>query len=164
VPPGLVVEPGGDGIPLFGEFEVGGAVVPEPGVDWVPGLVGAVPGVAVPGFGVAEFGLGVAAPGVGVAVPGFGVAVPGFVELPAGGWIVDDGPCVWTVPSAAMQGVLLPGAVVPGNVLGGLFGVPGLFWEFDGFGVMPGTDPEPLFTAEQGGRLPGLGLPVAGLL
>jgi hypothetical protein len=69
-----------------------------------------------------------------------------------------------------MQGVVLPGAVVPGNVLGGLLGVPGVFCEFDGFGVMPGTDPEPLFTAEHGGRplglcAPGvLGVPGAGLL
>ncbi|HZS98483.1 MAG TPA: hypothetical protein VFA40_16985 [Terriglobales bacterium] len=63
------------------------------------------------------------------------------------------------MPSAAMQGVVLPGAVVPGNVLGGLLGVPGVFCEFDGFGVMPGTDPEPLFTAEHGGRLLGLCAP-----
>jgi len=63
-----------------------------------------------------------------------------------------------------MQGVVLPGAVVPGNVLGGLLGVPGVVWEFDGLGAIPGTDPEPLFTAEQGGKLlgfcaPGVGLP-----
>lgn len=69
-----------------------------------------------------------------------------------------------------MQGVVLPGAVVPGNVLGGLLGVPGVFCEFDGLGVIPGTDPEPLFTAEQGGKLLGLCVlgvfvvPVAGLL
>ena len=42
-----------------------------------------------------------------------------------------------------MHGVVLPGAVVPGNVLGGLLGVPGVFCEFDGLGVIPGTAPEP---------------------
>lgn len=55
-----------------------------------------------------------------------------------------------------MQGVVLPGAVVPGNVLGGLLGVPGVFCEFDGLGVIPGTDPDPLFTAEHGGKPLGL--------
>jgi hypothetical protein len=58
-----------------------------------------------------------------------------------------------------MQGVLLPGAVVPGIVLGGLLGVPGTLCEFDGLGFMPGTDPEPLFTAEHGGMLLGLCVP-----
>ena len=48
---------------------------------------------------------------------------------------------------------------MPGSVLGGLLGVPGVFCEFDGFGVMPGTDPEPLFTAEHGGRPLGLCAP-----
>jgi hypothetical protein len=40
-----------------------------------------------------------------------------------------------------------------------LLGVPGVFCEFDGFGIMPGTDPEPLFTAEHGGRPLGLCAP-----
>ena len=52
--------------------------------------------------------------------------------------------------------MLLPGAVVPGMVLGGLAGVPGLLCELEGLGVMPGTVPDPLFTGEQGGRLPGV--------
>ena len=51
---------------------------------------------------------------------------------------------------------------MPGIVLGGLLGVPGVLWEFDGLGFMPGTDPEPLFTAEHGGML--LGLCVPGVL
>lgn len=51
--------------------------------------------------------------------------------------------------------MLLPGAVVPGIVLGGLAGVPGLLCEFDGLGVMLGTVPDPLFKGAQGGRLPG---------
>jgi hypothetical protein len=58
-----------------------------------------------------------------------------------------------------MHGVLLPGAVVPGSVLGGLVGVPGGFREFEGFGVIPGTDPDPLLTAEHGGILPGVCVP-----
>ena len=45
---------------------------------------------------------------------------------------------------------------MPGKVLGGLAGVPGAFCEFEGFGVIPGRVPEPLFTAEHGGRLPGV--------
>lgn len=49
--------------------------------------------------------------------------------------------------------MLLPGAVVPGMVLGGFEGVPGVACASDGFGVMPGTEPDLLLTAEQGGRL-----------
>lgn len=44
-------------------------------------------------------------------------------------------------------------------VLGGFVGVPGAVCEFEGLGVIPGTVPDPLLTAEQGGRLPGLCAP-----
>jgi hypothetical protein len=118
--PGLVVVPGVGGIPLLGEFGEVGAVVPGP-VDGVRGLA---PGVAVLGVGVAVLGVGVAVLGFGVAAPGFGVAVSPF-GVAAPGLVL--APCVFTVPSLAMHGVLLPGAVVPGNVLGGLVGVPGVF-------------------------------------
>ena len=76
VAPGLVVDPGVDGAPLFGEFGDGGAAVPGLLAE---GVLGEVPGVAVPGVGVAVPGFGAAVPGVGVAVLGCGVAVPGFV-------------------------------------------------------------------------------------
>jgi len=61
-----------------------------------------------------------------------------------------------------MQGVLLPGVVVPGTEFDGLLVEPGVPWELEGFGV-PGTE-EPVFTAEQGGKLLGLCAPVAGLV
>lgn len=111
--------PGVEGIPLLGDVGFVGDVVPGDVVDGeeAPGV-----GVAVLGCGVAVLGLGVAVPGLGVAAPEFGVAVPGVVPLG-----LALAPCVCTVPSLAIHGVLLPGAVVPGRVLGGLLGVPGAF-------------------------------------
>jgi hypothetical protein len=44
-------------------------------------------------------------------------------------------------------------------VLGGFVGVPGVVCEVEGLGVIPGTVPDPLLTAEQGGRLPGFCAP-----
>lgn len=122
-----------------------GAVLPGavvlPGLDCVPGVV--VLGEVLPE--PVEFGL---------AVPG--CAFPDGEVVPDGFGVEGDALGVFTVPSESMQGVVLPGAVVPGNVLGGLAGDPGLFCAFDGLGVMPGTDPEPLFIGEHGGRLPGV--------
>ena len=122
-----------------------GAVLPGavvlPGLDCVPGVV--VLGEVGPE--PVEFGL---------AEPG--CALPDGEVVPDGLGVEGDALGVFTVPSESMQGVVLPGAVVPGNVLGGLAGDPGLFCAFDGLGVMPGTDPEPLFIGEHGGRLPGV--------
>jgi hypothetical protein len=91
-------------------------------------------------------------PAFGVEPPGDDVDVPGDVELG-----------VFTVPSDAMQGVELPGAVVPGKVLGGVVCAPGVVFcvpePFCGFGwpgVVPDALPEPLFIGEQGGKLPGV--------
>jgi hypothetical protein len=91
----------------------------------------------------------------GVDVPGeAGLVVPG-VALPEGCAV---GVC--TVPSEFTQGVVLPGAVVPGNVLGGFAGDPGCACELgglevDGLGVVPGVVPEPLLVGVQGGKLLG---------
>jgi hypothetical protein len=141
------------------------------------GDVGAVGGVTVPGdVGALEVAGGVGmvlpepdgeAPGdvPGVDVPGeAGLVVPG-VALPEGCAV---GVC--TVPSEFTQGVVLPGAVVPGNVLGGFAGDPGCACELDGLevdglGVVPGVVPEPLLVGVQGGKLLGGFIPgVAGLV
>jgi hypothetical protein len=99
--------------------------------------------------------LGAVVPGAeGVEVPG--CALPAGVVVPAGLDVEGDALGVFIVPSESMQGVVLPGAVVPGKVLGGLAGDPGVFCELEGLGVMPGTDPEPLLIGEQGGRLLGV--------
>ena len=130
-----------------------GAVV-LPGVDCDPGVV--VLGEVVPEPD--EFGL---------VVPG--CALPDGGGVPEGVDVEGDALGVFTVPSEPMHGVVLPGAVVPGNVLGGLVGDPGVFCELEGLGVMPGTDPEPLLMGEHGGRLlgvldvPGVAVPAPGV-
>jgi hypothetical protein len=129
---------------------VPGAVVPGalvPGAVVLPGL-DCVPGVIVPGEFVPE------PVELGLAVPG--CALPDGEVDPDGLGVDGDALGVFTVPLESMQGVVLPGAVVPGNVLGGLAGDPGALCEFDVLGVMPGTDPDPLFIGEQGGKLLGV--------
>ena len=91
-----------------------------------------------------------------------GVDVPGEDGLVVAGAELAEGCAVGvcTVPSEFTQGVVLPGAVVPGNVLGGFAGDPGCACELDGLevdglGVVPGVVPEPLLVGVQGGKLLG---------
>jgi hypothetical protein len=73
-------------------------------------------------------------------------------------------PGLCTLPSGFTQGLVLSGAVFAGEVVGAVgvpgacaldgFGVEVVGAEVDGFGVVDGSAPPPLFKPVQGGRLP----------
>src|ERR1700757_1726320 len=125
---------------MFGEVGEVGGVTPVP----IPGCVLGLRGLVAPEVPVVPEA-GAVADDPGWVVPlGDVAAVPGVVcellpEL-----------CVFTVPLESTQGVVLPGTVVPGIVLGGLAGVPGVGCEFEGLDVIPGTVADPLSKGVQG--------------